>query len=142
MWQEIVHTIPGPGRVDARIGDVVIRTDHPPPDELESRPPTPWLLFLSSIGTCMASFVAAYLREHGLSTEGVRLVQRQRVADGLELVEGFTVRIEVPPDFPEEHRAGLVDAANDCTVKRVMEAGPSFDLEVRSSGEEQGTPST
>ena len=129
MWREITHTIPGPGRVVADFGDTVIHTDHPADGDREGRAPEPWLLFLASIGTCMASFVA-YCREQGLPAEEIRLVQRQEVDEVSNLVTGFEVTIEVPDGFPGEHRQGLVDAAGACTVKQVIEAGPRFEVAV------------
>ena len=131
MWHEIIHSIPGPGRADARFENgLVIHTDHPPDDDREGRPPEPWLLFLASIGTCAASFVADYCDSHGLPVNEVRLIQSQDLDEANAALTGIHFRIEVPPTFPEEHRLLLVKAAGACTVKRVIEAGPSFDVHV------------
>lgn len=128
--EEIVHTLPAPGRVDSDFGAFTIASDHPPEEALATRPPTPWSQFLASIGSCMASFVAAYCEEAGLPTTGVRLVQRQTPgAEGARIGE-FAVTIETPPGFPAEHRAALAEAAAGCTVKRVIEGRPAFRIEV------------
>ena len=130
-WEEIVHTLPGPGRVDSDFGSFVIPSDHPPEDDRGGRAPTPWSQFLASIGSCMASFVAASCEEAGISCEGIRLVQRQSRREGERRLREFFVEIQVPEGFPEEHRAALVTAASRCTVKHVIECGPRFRIEVR-----------
>lgn len=129
MWQEIVHTLPGPGRVDSAFPAFAVATDHPPRGEEGSRPPTPWALFLASVGACMASFVAARCEELGVPAEGVRLVQRQDL-DERDLLPEIAVAIEVPPGFPAEHREALVAAAGECTVKRAVEAGIAFPITI------------
>jgi len=129
MSREIVVSIPGPGRADADFGDFVVRTDHPGDDRADG-PVEPWFLFLASVGTCAAAFVAAWCREEGLPAEGLRLVQRE-VRDG-DLVRGFEIEIRTPPGFPPGREADLVRAAGECTVKRVLEAGPDFRIVARA----------
>jgi ribosomal protein S12 methylthiotransferase accessory factor len=133
MWQEIELTIPGPGRVDADFGDFVVPTDHPPDDDRAGRPPEPWFLFLASIGTCAASFVEDHLRSEGLSPEGVRLVQRTTLDEATAALE-VSIEVRLPDDFPEDHRAGVVAAANACTVKRALEAGPRVRIGIGEAG--------
>ena len=124
MWRTITHTLRGPGRVDADIGGVVLRTDHPPEDERADRPPPPWHLFLASIGTCAGAFVAGYCDEHGLPCEGIRIVQRQDFEPDRDEIRTIELTLELPVGFPDAHRKGVVAAANDCLVKRVIESGP------------------
>jgi ribosomal protein S12 methylthiotransferase accessory factor len=131
MWREIIHSIPVPGRAEARFADgLVIRTDHAPDDVREGRTPEPWLLFLASIGTCAASFVGDYCDRHGLPADGIRVVQRQDLDGTGSALTGIRLEIRVPPSFPLEHRLPLVEAAEACTVKRVIEAGPTFRIEI------------
>jgi len=51
MAEEIKITLVGDGKVNADFGTYMIPTDHPPIDELNVRPPTPWSMFIASIGT-------------------------------------------------------------------------------------------
>jgi uncharacterized OsmC-like protein len=74
--------------------------------------------------------VADYLDEHGLSTDGVRVVQRQDLDETESALTGIRIRVEVPPTLPEEHRSLLVEAAAACAVKRVIEAVPVFRIEI------------
>ena len=132
MWQRIVHTVPGPGRVDSDVGGCVIRTDHPPENARAGRAPEPWLLFLSSIGSCMASFVADCCRQKGLPVDGIRLIQHQDFGEIDGPIPEVAVEIEVPENFSEEDREALVKAAAACTVKLVIESPPTFRISVDS----------
>ena len=122
MWEEIVHRIEGPGRVVAEFGDGVVGTDHPGTDR-EGRDPEPWRLFLASIGTCAASFVAAEAAERGIDPTGLTVVQRTAFRG--DDSDALDVSIEVVDDgsLSAEDRAALVAAAERCTVKRAIEAG-------------------
>ena len=122
MWEEIVHRIEGPGRVVADFGSVTVGTDHPGTDR-EGRDPEPWLLFLASIGTCAASFVADAAAERGIDPVGLRIVQRTRFRDDGTDALDVSIEIEGDPELTAEDRAALVEAAKRCTVKRAIEDG-------------------
>jgi ribosomal protein S12 methylthiotransferase accessory factor len=132
MWRKVVHTVSGPGRVDSRFDSgLVITTDHPRPEESTERSPPPWFHFLSSIGACITSFVAGELDDLGIDPTAVRVIQRQDYAETDDVIPEFTFEVEVPPGLPAEHQAAVLAAAERCTVKRVIEAGPGFRIEVR-----------
>ena len=52
---EMVISFPGGKRVDAEFGGMVIQTDQPPQGGGEGSAPTPFALFLASMGTCAGS---------------------------------------------------------------------------------------
>ena len=131
MWDKIVHEIVASGKVDADFGDFTIRTDHPPSNQRADRAPEPFALFLASLGTCVASFVAEQLTSKGLPSEGVRIIQRQAFEEPDHTIPTFRFEIEVPAGIVEETWTELIEAAEECTVKRVMEAAPGFDFTVR-----------
>jgi len=125
MWEEIVHRVEGPGRVVADFGPIAIPTDHPD-GEREGRDPEPWLLFLASIGTCAASFVAAAAVTRGIDPAGLRIVQRQDFRDEDGDALDVTIGIESDTPLSEEDRAALVAAGERCTVKRAIEDGTTI----------------
>ena len=128
MWEEIVHRIEGPGRVVADFGPVTIPTDHPG-EEREGRDPEPWLIFLASIGTCAASFVAGAAASLGLDPTGIRVVQRQDFRDEDGSALDVSIRIESDAPLSDDDRAALVAAAGRCTVKRAIEDGTTIRIE-------------
>lgn len=125
MWEEIVHRIEGPGRVVADFGPVTIPTDHPG-EEREGRDPEPWLLFLASIGTCAASFVAGAAAELGLDPTTIRVVQRQDFRDAEGSALDVSIRIESDTPISDDDRDALVSAAERCTVKQAIEDGTTI----------------
>ena len=111
---------PGGNRVDARVGDLVIHTDQ------DGSAPPPFTLFLASIGTCAGIFVLSFCKHRGLSTDGIRILQRTRTNHETHMVETIEIDIEVPPDFPEKYHKALIRAADQCAVKRHLTDPPEF----------------
>lgn len=126
MEMEIVF--PGGARVDARFGPFTVSTDQPPMGGGEGSAPTPFATFLASIGTCAGIYVLGFLRQRGLPTDGVRILQRMRSNPMTGMVGEIELEIQVPPDFPEKYRPALVRAAELCAVKKHFEQPPSFNV--------------
>ena len=123
MEMEIVF--PGGARVDAIMGNHVVATNQ------DGTAPAPFGLFLASIGTCAGIYVLSFCRHRGLSTEGVKVVQRVHTDPTTRMVSRVDLDIVVPPDFPEKYYPALVRAADQCAVKKHLETPPAFDVRVR-----------
>jgi putative redox protein len=125
---EIVVTLPGGRRVDARVGGHVVHTDQPIDNGGEDTAPSPFQLFLASVGTCAGIFVQGFCAKRGISPDGIRIVQRQQFDAESGTLAVVDIAIEVPPDFPEKYRDALVRVADQCSVKRAIHAQPRFDV--------------
>ena len=125
---DMTITFPGGARVDAEVGPFIIGTDQPPQGGGEGAAPMPFTLFLASIGTCAGIYVLGFCKQRGLSTEGIRIVQRSERDPRTGLVGRIALDIEVPPDFPAKYHDALVRAADQCAVKRHLEHPPVFDV--------------
>ena len=123
MEMEIVF--PGGARVDAVMGNMVIETNQ------DGSAPAPFGLFLASIGTCAGIYVLSFCQHRGLSTEGVKVVQRMHMNPDTRMVDQVDLDIVVPPDFPEKYHAALIRAADQCAVKKHMEQPPTFNVQTR-----------
>jgi len=128
---EMEITFPGGARVDASFGPYVVRTDQPPAGGGEGSAPTPFALFLSSFGTCAGIYVLGFLRKRGLSTDGVKLVQRARRDPATGMTDQVEIEILLPPDFPEKYREAIVRAAEQCAVKKHLENPPTILVSAR-----------
>jgi ribosomal protein S12 methylthiotransferase accessory factor len=128
MSSEMVVTLPGGKRVDTQIGRHVIRTDQPVSNGGEDTAPSPFNLFLAAIGTCAGIYVAGFCQKRGLPTEGIRLVQRNRFDPETGVLVGVGIDIEVPPGFPEKYLEALVRVADQCAVKKAIQAQPPFEV--------------
>ena len=126
---EMIIDFPGGARVDAHFGSYTVNTDQPPMGGGEGSAPTPFAVFLSSLGTCAGIYVLGFCQQRGLSTDGIRIVQRalnDPVRRGM--LGTIQLEIQVPPDFPEKYYTALVRSAEQCAVKKHFEYPPTFEI--------------
>jgi ribosomal protein S12 methylthiotransferase accessory factor len=93
--------------------------------------PSPFQLFLASIGTCAGIYVSSFFRQRGLPTEGLVIRQRMVPDPASRLIGKIDLTIELPPGFPEQYREAVVRSAQLCTVKKHLERPPQ--IEVRTA---------
>lgn len=129
---EMVIDFPGGARVDAHFGPYTINTDQPPMGGGEGSAPTPFALFLSSIGTCAGIYVLGFCKQRGLPTEGVRIIQRMHNNPTNGMIGKVELEIQVPPSFPEQYKSALIRSAELCAVKKHFETPPQFDIHTKS----------
>jgi ribosomal protein S12 methylthiotransferase accessory factor len=48
------------------------------------------------------------------------------------LVSKVAIEVTLPQDFPEKYRAGVIGAANLCTVKKHLQQPPAIELSART----------
>lgn len=125
---EMIIDFPGGAKVDAHFGGFTVRTDQPPSGGGEDSAPTPFALFLASIGTCAGIYVLGFCRQRGLSTDGIRIIQRMHSDPMTHLIGQIDLEIQVPPSFPQQYYEALVRSANLCAVKRHLENPPHFNV--------------
>ena len=125
---EMVIDFPGGAKVDAHFGPYTVNTDQPPAGGGESSAPTPFAVFLASIGTCAGIYVLGFCRQRGLPTDGIRIIQRMHSDPFSGMVSKVDLEIQVPPSFPEKYRPSLVRSAELCAVKKHFERPPQFDI--------------
>lgn len=119
---------PGGARVDAHFEGLTLHTDQPPAGGGESSAPTPFDTFLASIGTCAGIYVLGFCRQRGISTEGMRILQRMHYEPATGMVGKIDLEIQTPPDFPEKYLPALIRAADQCKVKKHLEHPPKFEV--------------
>jgi len=120
---EMIIDFPGGSRVDAHFGQFTVATDQPP----AASAPTPFAVFLSSIGTCAGIYVLGFCQQRGLPTDGIRIVQRIHNGFG-GMVQKIDLEIRVPSSFPEKYRDSLIRSAELCAVKKHLETPPTFEV--------------
>ena len=125
---EMIIDFPGGARVDAHFGQFTVHTDQPPQGGGEGSAPTPFAVFLSSMGTCAGIYVLGFCKQRNLPTDGIRIVQRMHSNPVTGMVGKVDLEIQVPSDFPEKYRSSLVKSAELCTVKKHFEQPPVFEI--------------
>jgi ribosomal protein S12 methylthiotransferase accessory factor len=121
----------GRKRVSAQFHSFTVHTDQPAEQGGEASAPAPFDLFLASIGTCAGFFVQSFCQTRNIPTDGIEIVQRTEHDPAKHLVSKIRLNIVVPEAFPAKYRAGLVNAAYLCTVKRHLQDPPVFEVETQ-----------
>jgi putative redox protein len=125
---DMVVTFPGGARVDAQFGAHTMKTDQPARSGGDDSAPSPFALFLGSIGTCAGIYVLGFCKQRDLPTDGIRLIQRLEMDPRTGMVAKITLDIEVPASFPDKYYDALIRAASQCAVKKHLEHPPVIDV--------------
>jgi putative redox protein len=129
---EMIIDFPGGVRVDAHFGPFTVQTDQPAhTGDSAASAPTPFATFLAALGACAGFYVLSFCQRRGIATEGVRLVQQTETDADTGMVRQVRLDIELPPDFPEQYRAAVIRAAEQCAVKKLIEHPPTFEISTR-----------
>ncbi len=119
---------PGGVRVDALHHGLRIRTDQPAMQGGEGTAPSPFDLFLASIGTCAGFYALRFCQQRNLDTDGLGVsLEFEKEGEGKN-VSVVRIAIALPPAFPERYREALFRAVDQCTVKRHLAQPPRFEV--------------
>jgi putative redox protein len=124
-------TLGGGKKVDAQVRDFTISTDQPESDGGENSAPSPFELFLASLGTCAGYFVVSFCQARSIPTDNIRLVETLSRNDTTHMVETISIDILLPPDFPEKYKGAVIKAAESCTVKKHLASPPVIQVSTR-----------
>ena len=118
----------GNKKVNAELNGHIIKTDQSIQGGGEGSAPSPFDLFLASIGTCAGIYVKGFCEQRGISTEGIKITQHLNYDPVKKLIDKINLEINVPKDFPEKYKDAVINAANLCTVKRHLQNPPEFEV--------------
>jgi putative redox protein len=124
---EMLIDFPGDSRVDAHFSGFTVNTDQPP----VASAPSPFEVFLASIGTCAGVYVLGFCRQRGLPTTDIKIVERVNHSRTTGMVETIELEIQVPASFPEKYRDPLIHSAELCAVKKHLEHPPRFEISTK-----------
>ncbi|NTW33540.1 MAG: osmotically inducible protein OsmC [Bacteroidetes bacterium] len=117
--------------VNALINGYVIKTDQAVADGGDGLAPTPFDLFLASLGTCAGAYIKSFCDQRGLSTENIKLFQEMEYDQTTHLFKKINIEIQVPKDFPEKYHEALVTVAGKCKVKRHLLNPPEINVSTK-----------
>ncbi len=124
MLMEI--SFPGGMAVDAAYKGFTIYTDQPTAKGGAGSGPSPFDLFLSSIGTCAGFFALRFCQERQIDTRGLRLTLDPEMDPDTHRVARLTIDVHLPAGFPEKYRAAILRTIDQCSVKRHILEPPEF----------------
>jgi ribosomal protein S12 methylthiotransferase accessory factor len=125
---EIRVDFPGGARVDAHFGSYTVSTDQPSDQGGDGSAPTPFELFLASLATCAGVYVQGFCKRRGISSEGIRLVQKTERDPETHMAATVSLEIQLPAGFPEQYVSAVIRAAETCLVKKHLEKPPVFQV--------------
>ena len=127
---EMEIRFPGGKKVEAFFDDYTVITDQPVDDGGSGSAPSPFDLFLASIGTCTGFYVLSFCQRNNIPTDKMKLTARFIRNPATHLVENIHIGIHVPKNFPEKYKNAVVKAADVCTVKRHLEQPPQIEITI------------
>ena len=131
---ELIITLDGRRRVTAHIGGHEIRTDQPVSNGGEDSAPSPFDVFLASLGTCAGIFVQGFCATRGIDTSGIRIHEWPHY-DAQGTLKSVELAIDLPVDFPVRYREPLLRVIEQCSVKRAITAKPEFQVGISGTPE-------
>jgi putative redox protein len=121
-------TFDGGKVVTAHTSQHSIKTDQPASHGGENSAPSPFELFLASIGTCAGIYVKSFCVNRKISTESIKIIQTTEYDKESGLPVNIKIDIKLPGDFPEIYKEAVVRAAQLCKVKKTIANPPLFEV--------------
>jgi ribosomal protein S12 methylthiotransferase accessory factor len=123
-------------RLEAKFDDFSVIADQPIRYKGDGSAPGPFDYFLASSALCAAYFVKVYCNSRDIPTENIRLSQNNIVDPENRYNQIFKIQVELPESISEKDRTGILRSIDRCTVKKVVQTGPDFQIEVVESLEQ------
>jgi ribosomal protein S12 methylthiotransferase accessory factor len=124
MSRTIPVSFPGGVRIETTVGTHTIVTDQPAVHGGRDEGPSPYDLFLASIATCAGYYAAAFCASRKLATTGMALALEVTDDETTHLPRELTVHLTLPDGFPEQYKAAILRAVENCKVKKSLAAAP------------------
>ena len=117
-------------RLEAKFDDFTVIADQPIRYKGDGSAPGPFDYFLASSALCAAYFVKLYCETRNISTENIRLSHNNIVDPENRYQQVFKIQVELPGDISAIDRQGILRSIERCTVKKVVQAGLEFVIEM------------
>mgnify|MGYP003639246919 FL=1 len=116
-------------RLEAKFDDFTVVTDQPIRYKGDGSAPSPFDYFLASSALCAAYFVRVYCKARDIPTENILLSQNNIVDPENRYNQIFRIEVELPENISDKDRQGILRSIDRCTVKKVVQTGPEFQIE-------------
>ena len=116
-------------RLEAKFDDFTVVTDQPIRYKGDGSAPSPFDYFLASSALCAAYFVRVYCKARDIPTENIRLSQNNIGDPENRYNQIFRIEVELPENISDKDRQGILRSIDRCTVKKVVQTGPEFQIE-------------
>jgi ribosomal protein S12 methylthiotransferase accessory factor len=86
----------------------------------ENSAPSPFDLFLASLGTCAGYYVLAFCQRKSLPTDEITLTLSAVRDEAAHKITRIEIHIALPSDFPMDYVDACIRAAEQCAVKSYL----------------------
>jgi putative redox protein len=121
-------TFDGGKVITAHINGHKIRTDQPVEGGGGNTAPSPFDLFMASIGTCAGIYVKSFCDNRKISPEGIKIIQSAEYDKETGLPTNIDLEIILPESFPDKYIASVINVAELCKVKKTIMSQPKFKI--------------
>ena len=122
-------TFPGGVAVNTDYKGFITETDQPEVNGGKNSAPSPFDLFLSSVGSCAGFFALRFCQQRELDTTGMRLTLDTERNPESKRLDAVKIVIHLPDNFPEKYHQSIIRATDQCAVKKVIDDPPVFSVE-------------
>jgi putative redox protein len=126
--KELEITLDGGKAVSAHFDGHIIRTDQPLDNGGTNTAPSPFDLFLASIGTCAGIYVKSFCDKRDLPSKGIKIIQTLEFGEDKRVPSAINLNIKLPAGFPEKYTEAVINAAELCLVKKTILNKPEFKI--------------
>lgn len=105
-----------------------IKTDQPVKSGGTEIAPSPFDLYLASIGTCAGIYVKMFCDNRQIPTDEIKIIQKTEFSPETGLPVKLTLDIKLPENFPEKYKASVLNVAELCKVKKSIANPPIFQI--------------
>jgi putative redox protein len=121
-------TFDGGKVITAHLNGHKIRTDQPVNNGGENSAPSPFDVFLASIGTCAGIYVKSFCDSRKIPSDKIRIIQTAEYDKQTGLPVSISIDIKLPADFPEMYKDAVIKSAELCKVKKTIANPPAFNV--------------
>ncbi len=121
-------TFEGGKVVTAHCRGHLIKTDQQESNGGKDSAPSPFDLYIASIGTCAGLYVKSFCDNRNIPADKIKLVQKVEYDKESNLPVNIRIEIHLPADFPEKYRDSVIHVAGLCKVKKSIMSPPEFEI--------------
>ncbi len=117
-------------KIESSFDDYTIVADQPIRYKGNGTAPGPFDYFLASSAMCAAYFVKVYCLARNIPTDDIKLSQDNIVDPENRYKQIFKIQVQLPESISEHDRSGILKSIDRCTVKKVIQEGLEFQIEI------------
>ena len=122
-------TFPGGVAVNAEFDGFTVASDQPASNGGNNLAPSPFKLFLASIGTCAGFYAVSFCQQREIDTTDMRITLDTVRNSDTHRLDQIKIIVHLPDGFPEKYKKTLLRVIDQCTVKKAIFDPPEFIVE-------------